>query len=115
MGKMIACCGLDCGECPAFIATEKNDYEEKVKVAKEWSEMYKTEFKPKDINCDGCLATSGRQVPYCSACEIRKCVYEKNYANCAYCNDYPCTKLSGIDTVPEAKANLERIKKSLIK
>jgi hypothetical protein len=115
MEKIIACCGLNCSGCPAFIATQKNDYGERVKVAKEWSEMYKIEFKQEDINCDGCLAVSGRQIPYCSTCEIRKCVSEKKFANCAYCNDYPCTKLSSIDTVPEAKDNLERIKKSLIK
>jgi len=114
MEKMIAYCGLICSECPAFIATQKNDYEEKVKVAKTWSEMYKSEIKPEDINCDGCLAATERHVVYCSICETRKCASEKNLKNCAYCDDYPCSKLNEFfNMAPEAKNNLEEIRKSL--
>ena len=115
--KMIAYCGLICSECPAFIATQKNDYEEKIKVAKMWSEMYKSEIKPEikpeDINCDGCLAATTKYA-YCSICEMRKCASEKNLKNCAYCDDYPCNKLSEFFKVaPEAKNTLEEIRKSL--
>ena len=35
MDKMIAFCGLTCTECPAFIATQKNDNKEREKVAKD--------------------------------------------------------------------------------
>jgi len=114
MEKIIAYCGLNCSECHAFIATQKNDYEEKARVAKEWSEMYKTEFKPEDIGCDGCLTATGKQIPYCSTCWVRKCASEKNLANCAYCVDYPCTKLDEfLNMAPEARTNLEEIKKGL--
>jgi hypothetical protein len=34
MDKMIAFCGLTCTECPAFIATQKNDDKEREKVTK---------------------------------------------------------------------------------
>jgi len=113
MEKVIAYCGLVCSECPAFIATQKNDYEEKVKVAKTWSEMFKSEIKPEDINCDGCLAKTENHFSYCSTCEIRICASEKNLKNCAYCDDYPCKKLSDFfKAVPEAKTNLEEIRKS---
>lgn len=37
MDKMIAFCGLTCTECPAFIATQKNDNKEREKVAKDYS------------------------------------------------------------------------------
>jgi len=37
MDKMIAFCGLTCTECPAFIATQKNDDKEREKVAKDYS------------------------------------------------------------------------------
>jgi len=33
MNKMIAFCGLNCTECPAFIATRKDDDEERKKVS----------------------------------------------------------------------------------
>jgi hypothetical protein len=114
MERMIACCGLVCSECPAFIATQKNDFAEKVKVAKIWSEMYKSEIKPEDINCDGCLAKTERHIAYYSTCEIRKCASEKNLKNCAYCDDYPCSKLNEfLNMAPEAKTNLEGIRKNL--
>lgn len=113
MEKIIAYCGLNCSECPAYIATQKNDYEEKARVAKEWSEMYKIEFKPEDLACNGCLATDGFHIPYCSTCEIRKCAIEKNVINCAYCSDYSCEKLEEfLKVAGEAKANLEEIRKS---
>lgn len=41
MEKMIAFCGLTCTECPAFIATQKDDDKERKKVAKVWSKDFK--------------------------------------------------------------------------
>ena len=53
MKKMIAFCGIDYGECPAYIATLKDDEDSKKKVAEEWStDDYP--LKPEDINCLGC-------------------------------------------------------------
>ena len=37
MSKIIAYCGLTCNNCPAFVATEKNDEEQKQKLSQEWS------------------------------------------------------------------------------
>ncbi|MCK4571680.1 DUF3795 domain-containing protein, partial [candidate division WOR-3 bacterium] len=37
MDKMIAYCGIICTECPAFLATQKDDDEERKKVAEMWS------------------------------------------------------------------------------
>ena len=37
MEKMIAFCGLNCRECPAFIATQKDDDEARKKISKEWA------------------------------------------------------------------------------
>ncbi len=55
MDKMIAFCGIVCTECPAFLATQKDDHNERMKVAELWSKEFKAEIKPEDINCDGCL------------------------------------------------------------
>jgi len=111
---MIAFCGLTCTECPAFIATEKDDDEERKKVAVMWSEQFKVDLKPEDINCDGCLVDSERLFSHTRVCEIRKCGKEKKVKNCAYCDDYACDKLTGIfKAAPDAKTTLDQIRQSL--
>jgi hypothetical protein len=50
---MISFCGLTCTECPAFLATQKDDDQERDKVAKLWSKEYHSDIKPEDINCAG--------------------------------------------------------------
>jgi len=111
MEKMVAFCGIVCTECPAFLATQKDDDEERRKVAQLWSKQFNTEIKPEAINCDGCLAESGRLVEYCRICEIRKCGLEKEVKNCAFCDEYACDKLENfLVNAPDAKATLEEIR-----
>jgi hypothetical protein len=43
---MISCCGLDCSNCNAYIATKTNDAGKRLEAAKEWSIMYKVDIKP---------------------------------------------------------------------
>ena len=113
MDKMISYCGIVCTECPAFIATQKNDDAKRKEVAEMWSKQYKSPFKAEDINCDGCKAEGKRLVGYCHICEIRKCGQKQQVVNCAYCDDYGCGKLTQfIDMVPHAKATLEAIRKN---
>jgi hypothetical protein len=114
MEKMLAYCWITCTECPAFIATQNDDDARRKETAELWSKKYNVEIKPEDINCDGCLADTGRVVGYVHVCEIRKCGQEKGVENCAYCNDYGCKKLTDFfQMVPEAKANLDEIRKGL--
>ena len=114
MDKMIAFCGLTCTECPAFIATQKDDDKERKKVAKVWSKEFNSDIKPEDVNCDGCLEESGRLFNYCKVCEIRKCGQKKEVKNCAYCDDYACEKLTKFfDIAPDAKTALTEIRKNL--
>lgn len=111
---MIAFCGLSCTDCPVFIATQSDDDNERIRVAELWSKkFFKTQIKPEEINCDGCKTESGRLFSHCKVCEIRKCGQEKNIDNCAYCNEYPCRKLSIVfDANPGAKSKLEEIRKT---
>ena len=109
--KMIAFCGIGCSDCPTFLATQKNDDKMREETAKKWSEMFHADIKPGDINCDGCTSQSTRLFSYCGMCEIRKCGKEKQVKNCAYCDEYPCEKLSTfLKNAPEAKATLEEIR-----
>jgi len=110
--KMTAYCGLNCAECPAYIATQKNDDALRAETAKKWSEMFKADIKASDVNCDGCPTDSERVFNYCRICEIRKCAREKKLATCADCPEYPCQKLNEfLAQAPEAKAALEELRK----
>jgi len=114
MEKMIAYCGMSCTDCPAFIATMKDDDNERKKVAEQWSKEFKSEIKSEDINCDGCVSETGRHIGHWDECEIRKCGQGKNVKNCAYCDDFACEKLNKFfEVVPDAKTNLEEIKNNL--
>jgi hypothetical protein len=112
--KMIAYCGITCTECPAYIATQKDDDQLRAETAKKWSELFKASVKPEDINCDGCAADSERLFGQVLVCEIRKCARSKDLKNCAYCDEFPCPKLKELFAfVPEAKTTLEEIRRKI--
>ncbi len=114
MDKMIAYCGIDCLECGAYIATQNNDDAKRKEVAEEWTKQFNHDFKPGDINCDGCMTETGKVFNYCNICEIRKCGQEKGVVNCAYCDDYACDKLERFfQMAPMFKATLDEIRKGL--
>ena len=114
MDELVAFCGLICSNCGAFLATKNNDDEKRIEVAKLWSKEYRSEIKPEDINCDGCISDEGNLFNYCKICEIRKCGKEKGVVNCAYCDDYFCQKLEKFfEMVPAAKQQLDDIKSKL--
>ncbi len=116
MKDMIACCGLNCFECPAYAATKANDDSKRQKVADMWAKMFKMPLAAKDINCDGCLAETGILFGHCTNCAIRKSAKERKIKNCAYCPDYSCEKLNSfLKIMPDNKAreNLERIRKEI--
>jgi predicted nucleic acid binding AN1-type Zn finger protein len=109
--KMIAFCGLDCAQCPAFHASTKLSMEERQKVAEQWSKEFNYQFKAGDIDCVGCTAKKGKQIGNCAVCEMRFCGLKRGIANCAACPDYACAKLEGfLKNVPQARANLEALR-----
>lgn len=110
----IAYCGLDCAQCPAYLATQKNDDRMRKATAKEWSMMYQATILPEQINCDGCTSGSDRLFQHCNQCQVRSCAIDLGYQNCGQCKDLPCDKLSPIlKAVPEAEAALKKIAESM--
>ena len=111
--EIVAYCGLDCGECKAFKATQAKDFEQKKQIAKHWSDQGETKFKPKDVDCHGCKSDviSG----FCrQLCQIRPCAEERKVKTCANCDYYLCEKLKEyLSTDPVAARNLEEIRKTL--
>ena len=111
MEKIIGYCGIVCSECPAFNATLNDDDEARIKTAEIWSKEFHAEIKPEDINCEGCHSENGILFTHCMVCEIRKCGQTKDVANCAYCDDFSCQKVSEFhNMVPEAKKILDALR-----
>lgn len=109
--ELIACCGLDCEKCDAFIATKNNDHELRRKTAALWSEMNNAPITPEMINCEGCR-TNGVKTPFCeSICEIRKCALGKGVETCGKCSEKTdCQTLDSIlSNSPEAAENLNNV------
>jgi len=115
MAKLLAYCGIDCGECEAYAATQKDDRAGLEAVAKNWA----AQFGGKDLGADACLCdgcASGRRVStaHASTCAIRLCASKRGVATCAHCPDYGCATLQPfLAYAPVLKEKLEAIRKDL--
>jgi hypothetical protein len=112
---MIACCGLDCTKCDAFIATANDDDALRAKLAEEWTKAYHTTISPEHINCTGCHST-GVKLLYCeSMCEVRKCATGRRLGSCAECDDFSCSLLAEIfKMAPQAERILLSLRKGKV-
>jgi hypothetical protein len=112
MSTLIAACGLDCGSCEAYLATQANDPAAKERLLAKWRVEYNSPDIPlAALTCDGCLTPGGRAGGYCVQCGIRRCVQKRQLANCSACIDYPCPILTGFwKAAPQARANLEALR-----
>lgn len=114
MERMISYCGLICTECPAYVATQKDDENERKRVAETWSKEFDANLKPEDINCTGCLSEGERVFSHTKVCEIRQCGKGKAVVNCAHCDDYACDRITEFfKMAPDAKTTLDGIKGGL--
>ena len=115
MAKILAYCGLDCGECEAYVATQKNDRAALEAVAKKWS----AQFGGKDMGadacvCDGCSTGKRAATAHTATCGIRVCASKRGVVTCAHCPDYGCAILQGFFAfAPVLKEKLETIRKGL--
>lgn len=108
MTKIIGVCGITCGECPAYAATQADDDEMRKKTAEEWSKMFNADIKAENINCDGCMPDVGKKFHHCTECEIRLCGIGRGLENCSQCAEYACSKLEEFfGMVPGAKETLD--------
>ncbi len=93
--ELISFCGINCLECPAYIAKRTDDMELREKTAQAWSGP-EFSVKPEQINCDGCITHGKELFVHCNSCNVRICGLEKGVKNCAYCNDFSCETLEGL-------------------
>ena len=114
--ELIAYCGINCLECPAYIARRTDDMELREKTAKTWSGP-EYSVKPEEINCNGCITLGKELFSHCTVCQVRACGLEKGVDNCAHCDDYSCEKLEGLWNMlqlTEPKESLDSIRSNLV-
>lgn len=111
MGKIIACCGINCADCDARRATIANDDELRKITAEKWSREFNAPgITWEMINCTGCNE-EGVKFGHCSMCEIRKCAQAKGFNTCGDCSELEsCNIVAGVlKAVPDALANLRSL------
>lgn len=112
---LVAVCGLYCGACPMYIATQNND-EEKQKALLGQFSSGPMKLKMEDILCDGCIG-DGRVASFCRNCAMRACPNNKQgVTRCSDCQDFPCARIidfnnDGMPHHGEVLNNLRQIKK----
>ena len=107
MKQLIACCGIDCENCDARIATVANDEKLREKTAQQWSAMFNAPIIAVSINCMGCR-TDGAKFAHCDVCEMRKCVQTKGFNTCGDCEELDTCNLIApiLEQVPGVRENL---------
>jgi hypothetical protein len=104
-------CGINCGDCDAYIATQTDNQELMQQMADSFLKNHGKTISLDELKCDGCMA-GGKQIGFCARCEIRSCAVGKGYQTCAECADFPCEIGSFIWTTnSKSKARLEEQRK----
>lgn len=92
--QMTAPCGLDCFNCPFFLA---KDHPEAAAQVKQWSTQYNIPLEV--MACEGCRAHDGK-IPLqqhifgeSHRCAAYECSKQKGHDFCGDCDDFPCNHL----------------------
>jgi hypothetical protein len=94
--NLVAACGLYCGACPMYLATQQKD-EQKLKALQQQFSSGKMKLAPEDLLCDGCLG-KGRLASFCRPCAIRECASKKSKTErCSECSDFACSRITGFN------------------
>lgn len=115
MAGIQAHCGIDCGECEAYAATQKNDRAGLEATAKKWAEQFGGPGLGADACvCDGCPSGKRISAAHAATCAVRLCASKRGVATCAHCPDYGCDTLKGFFAfAPVLKDKLEAIRKEI--
>ena len=106
--KLIGCCGLDCENCDARIATLTNDNTLREKTAALWTELNGVPITAEMINCTGCRM-EGAKTQFCDKlCPVHNCVREKGLNTCA-----DCTHMDECPTLGQIAANSQFVMENL--
>jgi hypothetical protein len=85
--QMTAPCGLDCFNCPMYLANENEEL--RTAISKNMGIPYEKAF------CIGCRNENGT-IPFLNMtepCNVYKCTEKKGIDFCCDCSDFPCDHL----------------------
>jgi hypothetical protein len=115
MAKIQAYCGLDCGECEAYIATQADDRAGLEETARKWAAQFGGSVGSWEACvCDGCSSGKRTSSAHAVKCAIRLCASKRAVPTCAHCDDYGCATLQQFFAfAPVLKEKLEAVRKGL--
>jgi len=85
--RMTAPCGLDCFNCPVYLAREDEGLRTKI--------SQRMGIPAEQASCQGCRNEKGT-IPFLNMnepCSVYKCTEEKGIDFCYDCSDFPCDHL----------------------
>ena len=85
--QMTAPCGIDCFNCPVYLANENEEL--KAAIAKHLSVPLERAVCKGCRDENGTIAFLGMTEP----CNVYKCIEQKNIRFCCDCSDFPCDHL----------------------
>lgn len=85
--RMTAPCGLDCFNCPLFLAMENQEL--RAAISKRMNLPFDKAFCEGCRNHNGAIPILGMAEP----CNVYKCIQQKNINFCSDCSDFPCDHL----------------------
>ena len=85
--NMTAPCGLDCFNCPVYLANENEDIRKAVAAT--------LGLPPEQAACGGCRNENGTIacIGMTGACNVYRCIIDKEIDFCCDCKDFPCDHL----------------------
>lgn len=109
--KVFSKCGMRCDLCLIYRPNvEKED--RRIDICNAWRKIWQGfEPDPNTIICDGCSCESENAVLFSPTCKARKCVINKGYIHCGYCEQYSCSIFPAEPTQDETYRMIEVEKK----
>ena len=85
--QMTAPCGLDCFNCPVYLANENEDL--RAKISKGLG------IALEDAVCRGCRDEQGspKFLNWSQPCNVYRCISTRGLSFCSECSDFPCDYL----------------------
>ena len=107
MDKVFAKCGMRCDLCLIYRPNvEKED--RRTEICNAWKKIWEGfEPDPNTTICDGCCCEREGAILFSPLCEARKCVIEKGFIHCGYCEQYPCNIFPAEPTQEETIQKIE--------
>ena len=85
--QMTAPCGLDCFNCPMYLANENE--EQRANISQQLG------IPIEQASCNGCRNEGGKIafLRMTEPCNVYQCIGKKGIKFCSECNDFPCDHL----------------------